>query len=250
MDTLAVSPASLLLPPHICLLLLSTSCTVAAGRRAQVWRDRQWKGKGERERERERHDWQGPGGHHKCLCFCFLILICMYKMFFPSIWLFIFSHPPSIYTRRINSFPILFLTSPHLFSPSVPISLDKFNSSFLSFLTLYFLFYTQLEFFFLFPLISRFTFSCHLFCSGLAEVCILLIRCTAVFWRWKLIFVHALQRPCSPSNHIHSSLTHLLFLPRQFSTNPLLSFSLSLSLVFLLFLPKHKHQKTVEHLHI
>lgn len=73
-------------------------------------------------------------------------------MFFPSIWLFVFPHPPSIYTRRINSFPILLLTSPHLFSPSVPISLDKFNSSFLSFLTLYFLFILNWSFFFFFPL--------------------------------------------------------------------------------------------------
>lgn len=74
---------------------------------------------------------------------------------------------------------------------------------------------------------SRFTFSPHLSCSGLAELCILLICCSAIFWRWRLIFtVHALQRPCSspPTISIH------LLLPWLLLTNPTSSLPLSSTL--------------------
>lgn len=139
-----VSPASLLLAPPSRLLFLSTSCTVAAGNRSAVARCGEVDS--ERKRKGEREDWQGPGGQLERMCFCFPLRICIDKMFFPSVWLFIFlSLSFLLWTLHRFIYSIIFIFY-------MPLLLLLFlflriTSTSFSFLLTLFSFYSQLPFF-------------------------------------------------------------------------------------------------------
>lgn len=139
------------------------------------------------------------------------------------------SRTPRLFSYRIIVFIIIFfrlqvsnsafLVSQNKFHFLLPLFFLKKQKTFSSLYS-----YSQLPFFFSFDCTSRFTFSPHLSCSRLAELCILLTCCSAVFWRWRLIFLAcALQRPHCSLNRPHSSPTHLVFLPWLFLTNTISS---------------------------
>lgn len=198
-------------------------------------------------RRRERKRRQGNGeridgtqvaGLNACF-FRFHLLICINKMFFffflPGM---IPSLPPSSFrscTQRLFTYSIIvfiiiffclqvstsaFLVPQNKFHFLLPPPFFfKKNKTFLFFIHI-----VNCLFFFSFDCTSRFTFPPHLSCSRLAELCILLTCCSAVFWRWRLIFLAcALQRPHCSLNRPHSSPTHLVFLPWLFLTNTISS---------------------------
>lgn len=136
---LTVSPASMLLAPHPCLIYLFTSYMCSRRLRmhqGQVQRGGQEEGWEKRERE----NGQGPGGQLELMFLCFLLLICIDKMFFPPLTFFSFH-----YTPQNISGPILFLFSPCLlchwscFSGEVLLKLPFFQ-------LFAFFFYSQLPF--------------------------------------------------------------------------------------------------------
>lgn len=166
--------------------------------------------------------------------FHFHLLICINKMCFflpgviPSLPPSSFrSHTPHLFTYSIIVFIIIFFASPSLhfsfscFSEQVPLFTSPLFKK--KKLSLFFIHIVNCLFF-SFDCTSRFTFPPHLSCSRLAELCILLTCCSAVFWRWRLIFLAcALQRPRCSLNRPHSSPTHLVFLPWLFLTNTISS---------------------------
>lgn len=173
--------------PFLPLLPFYRSCRLW-GCQGQVWRRR------ERRRKVEREDWQSPGGQLECLCFCVPHShLHRQNGFFPLSDCLFSSLSPSIYTHHFNSFLILFL-----FFPRCCCHFQEWDTLLLPFFCVNFLFsfYRQLPFF---PFYRSPTFTFSHLSSGFAELCVSLIRCTAIFWRWRLIFtVRALQRPHSP----------------------------------------------------
>lgn len=161
----------------------------ASGPGAERWTRRRMR----KERERE---WTGPRWPAWTHVFMLsLSHLHRQNVCFPPLTFFSFH-----YTPQNISGPILFLFSPCLLCHWSCLNFFSFNFLLSFFIVNCLSFYCT----------SKFTFSPHLSCSGLAVLCILLTCCSAVFWRWMLIFiVRALQRPYSSPNHLHSSCTHI-----------------------------------------
>lgn len=155
-----------------------------------------------REKRGEREDWQGPGGRLRTPEL--LLSSHLHRqndLFLLSVFFYTFSFHLHRLHPFISSDVFVFFPS---FSPAI--ALVSQNKLDFPLFLLTFFFYT-IALFILLAYLQIYLLSLSLSCSGLAELCILLICCSAIFWRQRLIFtlfVH-FRDLAIPPNHLHSS---------------------------------------------